>query len=278
MPETITPPTIPIRNESFAFDARVPRHWHGGQKAITAFFDNLSIFFPAGERFFIASVRAHRHRVTDKTLHAAMRAFCGQEGVHSREHEHYNAMLERQGYPIQALERRIRRVLARAEKRLPKRMQLGVTCALEHFTALMAHMLLRDPRVLEGAHPVMAALWRWHAAEENEHKSVAYDVYLAAGGTYGERCLLMVHATLLFWLLVIEHQFVMMHADGVATSPREWWSLVRFLFVDPGAMRKVVRLYFEYFRPDFHPNDIDASDLIEAWRRAHEASPMQGAA
>ena len=39
------------------------------------------------------------------------------------------------------------------------------------------------PQLLEGAHPAMVALWKWHAAEENEHKNVAFDVYKAAGGS-----------------------------------------------------------------------------------------------
>jgi predicted metal-dependent hydrolase len=35
---------------------------------------------------------------------------------------------------------------------------------------------------LDGAEPDMHTLWSWHAAEETEHKSVAIDVYRAAGG------------------------------------------------------------------------------------------------
>jgi predicted metal-dependent hydrolase len=274
-------PAIPIRNAHFFFrpgsgeagdlpsqvGPEVPKHWHGGQRAVTTFFDNLSIFFPLGERFFISAVRAHQHKVTEPWLHADLRAFCGQEGIHSREHERYNAMLQAQGYPVDRLEKRVERLLGRARKFLPKRKQLAVTCALEHFTALMAHMLLQDKRVLEGAHPVMASLWKWHAAEENEHKSVAFDVYEAAGGTYGERCRAMAFATVMFWLRVFEHQIVMMKADGTVTSPAEWWSLFRFLFVDPGAMRGVIKLYFQYYRPGFHPQDIDSRFLIDAWKR-----------
>ena len=52
--------------------------------------------------------------------------------------------------------------------------------ALEHFTAILAHELLADPRHLAGADPATAALWRWHATEEIEHKGVAYDTWLHA--------------------------------------------------------------------------------------------------
>jgi predicted metal-dependent hydrolase len=34
---------------------------------------------------------------------------------------------------------------------MPARMQLAVTCALEHFTASMGHELLASDRLLQGA-------------------------------------------------------------------------------------------------------------------------------
>ena len=52
--------------------------------------------------------------------------------------------------------------------------------ALEHFTAILAHELLADPRHLAGADRETADLWRWHACEEIEHKGVAYDTWLNA--------------------------------------------------------------------------------------------------
>jgi uncharacterized protein len=169
------------------------------------------------------------------------------------------------------MEGRIARILARAT-RLPKRLRLSATCALEHFTALMAHFLLEDDRMLEGADETMAALWRWHAAEENEHKSVAYDVYLAAGGHYVERVTVMVVASAIFWFKILEQQARMMRVDGTLFSLREWLSLGKFLYVSPGGMRRVAGLYFQYFRPSFHPRDIDATALLEGWQARYRSS------
>lgn len=269
------PMSIEVRNVKFPLGADVPRHWHGGRRSVTLFFDNLSIFFPAGERFFIASVKRYRDRIKDDRLREEVAAFCAQEGIHGREHIRYNEMLRDQGYPAEALERRVKRILSVVTAVLPRRAQLAVTCALEHFTALLAHFLLQDPRLLEGAHPAMASLWRWHAAEENEHKAVAFDVYRLAGGNYIERVVVMVVASLIFWGKIAEQQVRLMKVDGILWSAREWRALFRFLFIEPGGMFSLGRMYLEYYRPRFHPWDLDNRDLLERWK-AEEGSALAG--
>jgi hypothetical protein len=269
--------TLPeVRNLQFAVGDQVPRYWHGGRKSVTLFFNNLSVFFPVGERFFIASMKAHKDVIRDPKLAAEARAFFAQEGIHSREHVRYNAMLRDQGYPIEAMELRVDKLLKLVTKLTPTRMQLGVTCALEHFTALMADLLLGDDKLLEGADPVMARLWRWHAAEENEHKAVAFDVFKAAGGTYPERVWTMIGATLIFWAKVLEHQARMMKADGLLFSFKEWRALGRFLFVSPGGLGRLVPTYFSYYRPSFHPWDHDNTAMLEAWKLEIENAPEYG--
>jgi predicted metal-dependent hydrolase len=248
----------------------VPRHWHGGRRSVTTFFDNLSLFFPAGERFFISAVNAHRRRIEEPALREAVRAFAAQEGFHGREHVRYNRHLAEQGYPVAAMEGRVERLLARLERRLPARWRLAATCALEHFTALMAHLLLSNPALLEGAHPAMRQLWRWHAAEENEHKAVAFDVYVAARGPWLERSLIMVAATVIFWAKVLEHQVRLMRVDGTLTDAGEWLALGRFLLWKPGGFAGLFRHYLDYYRPGFHPWDLDNRALLDAWKQEYE--------
>jgi predicted metal-dependent hydrolase len=263
-----------VRNLRFEIDQTVPKYWHGGRRSVTIFLDNLSVFFPAWERFFVKAVRAHQSFVKDEELMKDVRAFCGQEGVHGREHERMNEVVKSQGYPIEDMEKRVQAILDRVSANSPEIMQLGVTCALEHFTALMGEMLLGSRGLLEGAHPAMVALWNWHAAEENEHKNVAFDVYRAAGGDYTTRVLSMIGATFIFWTKVIEQQARMMKSDGILLSGSEWYGLFKFLFINPGGMAPLFRLYFEYFRPSFHPSDIDCTPLLEQWRREFAEQPV----
>lgn len=263
---------IEVRNMRFNLETDVPKHWHGGGRGVTLFFDNLSTLFPEGERFFIASIRAHLSEVTDAELRTAVRLFCGQEAMHGREHERMNAMIDAHGYPAHELEARLVKLLGFVQKTLPKRWQLAATCALEHYTALLGDLLLANPEILADAHPEMRRLWNWHAAEESEHKSVAFDVYRAAGGNTPERAVVMVLATVIFWAVLAEQQVRLMRADGIATSPKEWIKLGRFMFGEPARLQRLAWPLLDYFRPSFHPTDHGSDARVEAWRQGQLAA------
>jgi len=261
------PRRAPPEPRDLRFDlSDVPRFWFGGRKSVTLFMDNLSVFFPAGERFFVASVKAFQDQVTDPALAAEMKAFCVQEGHHSREHVRYNKMLADKGYPVERMERRLETFLRGLTRRASKKRRLAVTCALEHFTSLLASLVLEDSRVLEGAHPEMAALWRWHAAEESEHKAVAFDVYKAAGGSTLRRGAAMGVTTLIFWGWILLHQIQLMRVEGLLWSPREWFQLGHFLLARPAATWRLAWPYLRYYSPGFHPWEHDTQPLLDRWK------------
>lgn len=259
--------SIEVRDFRFPISSS-PRDWHGQGPAVSAYFDQLSVFFPLGERFFVRSVKHYQSQLTDPRLREEVAAFCAQEGHHGREHVAYNDRLAQQGLPIAGLERIVRFLLGVSMKLFSPRRQLAVTCALEHFTSVMGEFILAKPEALDGSDPTMRSLWRWHAAEENEHRSVAFDVYKAVGGTFFERCRVMLVVSLFFWSLVVMQQLVFMAQRGFLFSVREHWRLFKFCFVNPGALSALVRPYLSYFRRDFHPATRGGFELIEAWKQS----------
>jgi predicted metal-dependent hydrolase len=266
---------IVVRNLHFPLNNGVPQYWLKNSRSVTMFLDHLSLVFPPGERFFIQTVRAYESELArHPELREDARRFYQQEALHGREHNRYNEMLASHGYPVKAVDASAKGLLGFVSRILPRRMQLAVTCALEHFTALLAQVLLGDASILKGADPTMAALWRWHAAEENEHATVAYDVFQKMGGTYIERSVIMVLATILFWAKMFEHQVRMMHSQKLLFSLSEWAGLGRFFFGKRGVFYQLFLPYLAYFRPTFHPRDIDCSDLLARWRDDFEAMPM----
>ncbi|MFN3587281.1 MAG: metal-dependent hydrolase, partial [Moraxellaceae bacterium] len=180
---------IPPRQLAFPRPATAQRHaFFNGNAVASSLFVVFSGIFPPGERFFMESVRRFRDRIDDPVLKAKIAGFMGQEALHGREHERLNAYFAERGFDVAMAERMIRISLGLLEK-LPARQQLACTTLMEHFTALLAEQWLTDVRFQSTSDPEMLQLWYWHALEELEHKSVAYDVFERVGGTRTERLL-----------------------------------------------------------------------------------------
>lgn len=264
-----TPEDVAIqpRDRRHAISEALGRDWFDNHPFKTAWFNAMSITFPLGEKFFIDSVRHYAGRIEDPKLQAEIRGFCGQEGFHRREHDRYNQTLCRlRGYDLAYLEGRLENNIARARKFLSPLEQLAVTAALEHITAIMAEQALSpDAPMVEAVDPAMQALWDWHAAEEMEHKSVAFDVYRAVGGTEKLRRRALRRATFFLFVDVLGGVVHMLRRDRKLWRPGLWIDGWKFLFGQAGILRQVWPAYKEYFREGFHPWQRDTRQLLDHW-------------
>ncbi len=270
---TITPRdlTITPRDRRFGRGEATPRWWHGGDPFATALYNALSATFPLGEAFFVESVRAFRHGAEPR-LAEDIRSFTTQEIVHSREHLAFNRRAADSGYDLSKLEAQVKRRLAVTKAR-PLVVSLAATMALEHFTAILAHELLADPKHLAGADPVTADLWRWHATEEIEHKGVAYDTWLHATRDWPRSKRWKVKAKV---MLFITRNFLvdrtsgaleLLRQDGII-GLRAWAGLLWTMWVSPGMLRKIFGAWAAFFMPRFHPWNDDDRQLIAAYEAA----------
>ena len=263
--------TITPRDRRFGAVSSPGRLWHGGRVEATAIYNALSTTFPKGEAFFVESVRAFRDGAPPQ-LAEDIKAFTTQEVIHSREHDRFNMRAEEAGYDLSKLDQRVEERLAIGRGRPPVA-NLAATMALEHFTAILAHQLLADPRHLEGADAEAAELWRWHAAEEIEHKGVAYDTWLHATRHWTRwkrwkvKALIMLLMTRNFVVDRTQGSLELMRQDGV-TGVRAWAALFRYLWVWPGVFRKIGGAWASYFLPGFHPWNHDDRHLLTAYEAA----------
>lgn len=264
-----TRPVVTPRNLSFQIRSVQADRWMAGDPVATAVFNALSLTFPDGERMFMDAVRLQRDRLSGRLLEEA-NAFIAQEAIHSREHVGLNAALDPQRYPVARIAEIMGKRLAFLRRRGPIPM-LGVTIALEHFTAMMADLFLRDPTFWSGTSPEMARLWQWHAMEETEHKAVAFDVFNEVTKTWGSfrryrlRVQAMLATTLFFNLNIVRYASMLLAADGMG----RWAAVirvVRYLYGRNGLLRTCGGAYRDWYRPGFHPWDHDNRALLEAWR------------
>ncbi len=271
------PAVLQPRRLEQEWPADLPRYWNRGEVFRTHYMNALSTLFPDGEKHFIDSVRAFRHRNDDPTLERDIRGFIGQEGWHRHEHARYNRWLDAIGLPASRLEARIGRNLDQVKKLAPEIDWLAQTVCLEHFTAIMAQALVRHPQWLVDMHPHFRRIWLWHAVEEMEHKAVAFDLYVKVGGGYLRRMWMMLLMSVFFPLDTMWNLAVLLHRDKQLFKPRVWWQGMRFFFgTDPGLVWKILPAYLRFFRPGFHPWDDDDRLLIRqglAWLRELGGTP-----
>ncbi|MEE3386812.1 MULTISPECIES: metal-dependent hydrolase [unclassified Alcanivorax] len=260
-PKKLNNSDIQPRKMDFSFDPAMPRYWFDNDQFKTILLTALSCTFPEGERFFVRSVRHYQKQLRDPLLREQVKGFIGQEAHHGNEHDAFNHFMESKGVPTRKVDEFVNRGMRFMAKHLSPQRQLAKTCALEHFTAMLAELMLEHPEFLKGMDERMLPLWLWHAVEESEHKAVAFDVYQEQVGNYWVRTSEMAFTTLEFISFTIFHYHQLRKGMD---DPTDWRSVrggVNWLLGKPGWLRKLGKSYLAYYKRDFHPAKRDSTFL-----------------
>jgi predicted metal-dependent hydrolase len=249
--------------------SKLPRHWMAGDRKATAIANGVNLLFPWGERFFVRSVKHFLGAVEDPELRAQIKGFFGQEGRHAAAHDQVNEILRAQGFEVDTFLERYKRIAGWVEDHTPAVLRLATTAAAEHYTAILAEGAFTQG-MLDQAAPEMRALLAWHAAEEIEHKAVAFDVLQRIAPSYALRILGLIQATVLlggFWLwgtaslLRQERRLGANEAAGPARTGRKRKR-------EPIVRRVFLRGIRQYIRPSFHPSQNANDQLATTWMTA----------
>lgn len=269
------------RNVMLGRGKRQLRWWKDNDPVATAFYNSLSMAFPLGEAFFIDSVRHYRDSVPP-SLQVQIDAFIKQEGGHSREHAHFNRQVRNSGYDTSSIEAEMAKWSAEM-KGGPADVNLAVTSATEHLTAIIAHAILKGDRHFKEDSAENARLWKWHAIEEVEHKSVAYDTFLAVTRSLSRferwrfRSLVLLVVTGEFLTERVRFMSSFFDQDGI-NKPRTWMRAFFYLFIYPGLLRQIFPAWLSFFRPNFHPWQCDDRALIAVTEAKLALRPSREAA
>ncbi len=112
-------------------------------------------------------------------LHADVTVFCKQEAQHCKQHNAFNVTLRRAGYAgLEPLEMALSDDLERFLATKSLKFNLAYSDGFEAMGALGAQLWFDCyAEYLEGADREAVDLWKWHMAEEYEHREVAFSVY-----------------------------------------------------------------------------------------------------
>ena len=254
-----------VRDQRFDREHLVPRWWHSNDPVATAWYNSVSASLPRGEAFFIDTLKTFRDGLPPK-LAAEVKAFTRQEVNHTREHVAFNRIVQDHGFDVESIDQGIHAMLELTAGRPPE-FNLAVTIALEHFAAVISRQLLVYPEYLEGADPVAADVWRWHATEEIEHKGLVYDVWLHATRDWSAwkrwkvRSLVALIITRKYFGNRIRDAIGLLVQDGF-TRKQAKRKLYAFLWWKPGMMRRMALEWAAILTPGFHPWKLDDRALI----------------
>lgn len=243
----------------------IRRHYFANSPVMSHLLTALSSTFPIGEQFFVHSVRNVRDQVQDPTLQAQIAAFIGQEAMHSKTHAEFNDAWRRDDYNLD----RFQAWLARKDsyiKNLHPKIQLAITCAFEHFTALLGGYILQHPEVLSTLDDDAMKLWVWHAIEEIEHRSVAFDVYQAVYGDDKIRKMIMRSVTTGFASLTFYSASRLFLQDQKKSLPKVGGNLFGVYLLGKMLLQMFPE-YLSYYKKDFHPAETDYSQIIQYWKK-----------
>ncbi|MER6990232.1 metal-dependent hydrolase [Saccharopolyspora hirsuta] len=273
------PDRVALQARDVEFDwSQLPVHWIPGEPFATHVINFLHLVLPEGERWFVEVFKQALPLIRDDQLLEDVRGFIGQEAMHAESHQgvldHFDAHgMDTRPY-VEQVAWMFRKVLGdrpyggrRAESWLVQR--LAMIAAIEHYTAFLGQWVL-DAKGLDaaGADPTMLDLLRWHGAEEVEHRSVAFDLYMHVDGSYLRRSHAMVIAMVVLAVLWVRGVRYLMAADPVLRGRRKprWRDMLRTgrLGLTPSYWQ-MLRAVPSYFRRTYHPSQHGSTSQAIAY-------------
>lgn len=224
-PNELDPGSVAVRARNVTFNwADTPMHWIRKDPSASQILNAIHLLLPEGERMFCATFTEALPLVKDEQLREQILGFIGQEIMHAETHDKVVwEVLEAHGidpHPFlrqaeylfrKSLGPREARSVRAAHQQLAERIALIAT--LEHFFAFFGDWILNADLERFDADPRMLDLFRWHGAEEVEHRFVAHDVAEYFGISYLRRVTLMVAVYSVFFLLMFRGAKFLVHQD-----------------------------------------------------------------
>lgn len=252
--------------------SRSPLHWIPHDPEAAYIINSIHLLLPAGEFWFCRVYNKALPLVRNAKLKDDVQGFVRQEALHARAHEsaledyfrahgiEIDSVLQVANFVFGRLleERPLGRgFLARRLEKWQLRQRLAIIAAIEHYTCVLGKWVLEAESLdAPGIDPVMLDLFRWHGAEEVEHRHVAHELHEHLGGSVAERRLWAVVAfPALLGLVAISGSHLMRQDPGVGPDLffRRWWKASR-----RGTLPRLESLGLaglRYFHPDYHPDN-----------------------
>ena len=262
---------IVVRPFAFDFPDDLDPIWAPDSVPRSFLFNGLSLTMPYLEPFLVKTMREATEQVDHPELLKDMRGFIGQEACHYKCHRKLNELLKANGYPeLAEVEESMSRSYARLLKR-SLRTRLAYSAGFETMTNGFTTWLINTrQRLFGGASRHITTFWLMHMIEETEHKTVAFDAYMACYGDFWPRFLGVFHGSFHVIGYGLVGMWVQLKKNGEFTSPTRIWETIRELasmvwHVGPFMLRALL--------PGHNPRCDKDPQWMQEWVRSYASLP-----
>lgn len=236
--------------------------WTPKTPEFSQFWNATSSYLPYLEPYLNRVVREGSRELTDED--AQLREDCGifiaQEAQHYRNHAKFNAMLRDSGYSgLVDREAVMKADYDRFFKERDLRYNLGYAEGFETLGPILACFFLESARELQDpdVDDPTADLWRWHLAEEYEHRHVCNYLYHRLYPGYWYRLYAVGYAGRHMFTYMVRTTLYLLSDDyreGRISDP--WRSRLRLLGVGARMFGYVIPRLLKSMRPSYDPMDM----------------------
>jgi len=260
---------IVIRDFTFEFPDDLNPVWIPENPVRSHLFNGLSMTMPYLEPYLIRAMLKARDQISDPELLKDMAGFTRQEANHFKCHRRYNDLLKTNGYPeLEELENIMAEQYARLETR-SLRTQLAYSAGFESMTNGFTNwMITKRVALFAGASPEVSSFWLMHMVEETEHKTVAFDAYMAHSGQYWPRALGVLHGSGHLVGLGIRGMFRLLKKDKILYRPSTLLSIIKELGV---CIFNVGPFLYRALLPGFNPRKEQNTQWMKDWVKGYKA-------
>ena len=270
-PDRFAPEEVALRPRNVQFDWQTPPlHWIPGDPYASHAVTALNLFLPVAERWFARLLSDSLQYVRDEHLREEIIGFIGQEAVHAKTHDDVLvSYLLRHGIDPVPFTRQLEWVAGQYDQRVanaPDRRRRSALAsgthalnAAEHFTGVLGDWALNNNWDDMGVDPTLCDLYRWHGAEEVEHRHVSYNVAKYFGMDHLAQALAGVMVSVVFFAMVLRGTKFLVHEDPAL--PRLGYLRLAWKLRASGksgalpAAGFVVRSGLHLLRRDYNPAD-----------------------
>lgn len=260
---------ILVRQPSFDFASGARGIWNPKRPELSHLLNAFQLALPYLEPYFIDAVKRAAETITDPRLKADAVAFCAQEANHARQHKKYCDSLHEHYPRLEQYEAALRQSMIDSRKNDALDWRVAYTAGYEVITAQFARILFeKQDDWLQGADEQFAALMLWHAAEELEHRHVAFEVLQTVNPNYKLRAHGLYAALKKTYADMTPVATYMLEVDSYAGRID---SKLRRTRLRAEIAAHLVPAAARYLMPGHHPSQEHEPQGFGQWLEAHDA-------